>query len=52
MPADSIVLTNMFKSEIQAQKIQIIKLREDREALRRKNIELKQKIQNIGDKNY
>ena len=52
MPADSIVLTNMLKSEIQAQKIQIIKLREDRESLRRKNIELKQKMQNIGDKNY
>lgn len=52
MPADSIVLSNMLKSEIQAQKIQIIKLREDREGLRRKNIELKQKLQNAGDKNY
>lgn len=30
----------------------MIKLREDREGMRRKIIELKQKLQNIGDKNY
>ena len=27
-------------------------MKEDREVLRRKNIELKQKIQSFGDKNY